>query len=206
MLDGYRNPYYLTPTTDAFLEMRPSKHSQQFWPTSLTKQVPENTSVVLLSIAVNTDCQREETITEVGYTIFDTAAIYDGAKGSRKKKIPGCVPPGPRGENIIKFALSRHYIVRDTASHHPGTCNSPAHTAQPYHFSYRKSEFINRVQVRGTLEEAFNKASSEGLTSVSHSLCHPSYCPNNLGYNCLDPGEAYAGEVFHAFNLRIFHT
>ncbi|KAI1125240.1 hypothetical protein F5Y10DRAFT_268283 [Nemania abortiva] len=170
IFDGNGEPFYLIPQTDAFLEMKPSKQSQQFWPASSTQHIPEKTSVVFLSITVNTLCQRPDTITEVGYTIFDTAAIYDGAKGSRKKKVPGCMAPGPRGENITKLAFSRHFIVRDTAWHHPGTCHSPVHTAQPYHFSYRKSEFIYRGQIEKTLDEAFHKASCEGLSDENIRL------------------------------------
>ncbi|KAJ8121751.1 hypothetical protein ONZ43_g1878 [Nemania bipapillata] len=163
MFDENGNPFYLTPPTDHFLEMRPSKQAQQFWPTFPGQQIPDDTSLVFLSINVNTDCRRKNLITEVGYTIFDTSAIYNGAKGSRKK-IDGCTAPGPRGENVTKFAFSRHYIVRDTASHHPGTCSSPTHVAQPYHFTFRKSEYIRRGQVQRTLEDAFNKAASEGLS------------------------------------------
>jgi hypothetical protein len=73
--------------------------------------------------------------------------------------------PGPRGENITKIAQSRHFIVRDTAGHHPGTCNWPAHTAQPYYFSYRKSEFIDRNLITKTLEDAFESAVGQGLSS-----------------------------------------
>ncbi|KAI1429005.1 hypothetical protein F5Y12DRAFT_799152 [Xylaria sp. FL1777] len=165
--DGNGNPIYLIPSTDDFLEMKPSKESRQYWPVHVTQNMPVTTSVVLLSIVVNTHCEKADMVTEIGYTIFDTATIYDGAKGSRKKKISGCVAPGPRGENITKLALSQHFIVEDTADHHPGTCNSPAHTAQPYHFSYRKSGFISREKVSKTLEEAFNKATNQGLTHAS---------------------------------------
>ncbi|KAI0432426.1 hypothetical protein F5Y09DRAFT_339645 [Xylaria sp. FL1042] len=162
--DEDKNPLYVIPPTDAFLEMKPSKESQQFWPVRKDETMPEKTSVVLLSIAVNTHCEKVDLITEIGYTIFDTAAIYDGAKGSRKTRIPGCQAPGPRGGNITKLALSRHFIVQDTADHHPGTCKSATHTAQPYHFTYRKSSFVSRENIKKTLEEAFEKASNQGLT------------------------------------------
>ncbi|TGJ79644.1 hypothetical protein E0Z10_g9121 [Xylaria hypoxylon] len=162
-LDENRKPLYVIPPADDFLEMKPSKESQQFWPARDTQIALKKASIVLFNIAVSTDCQRPDTITEIGYTIFNTAAIYDGAKGSRKKRVPGCMAPGPRGENITKLGLSRHYIVQDTADHHPGSCNSPAHTAQPYHFSYRKSSFIKRGDIMKTLEEAFDKAAYEGF-------------------------------------------
>lgn len=166
-LDKYGSPLYLIPTSDNFLQMKPSKQAQQFWPANPARKIPNNVSVVLLSIAVNTLCRRADIITEVGYTIYDTASIYDGAK-RQKKRIPGCMPPGPRGENITRLARSRHFIVQDTAYHHPGTCDSPAHKAQPYHFSYRKSDLIGRAQIAKTIEEAFTKASCEGLTAVSY--------------------------------------
>ncbi|KAI3339286.1 hypothetical protein F4824DRAFT_498553 [Ustulina deusta] len=169
---GTKNPLYVIPPTNAFLEMKPSKESRQFWPVSSTQRMPKDTSVVLFSISVNTHCENADMVTEIGYTIYDTATIYDGVKGSRKKRIPGCVAPGPRGENITKLALSRHFIVLDTAGHHPGTCNSPTHTAQPYHFSYRKSSFISREKLLKTLEEAFEKAAFEGLTHVDIERGH----------------------------------
>ncbi|KAI0458932.1 hypothetical protein F5B21DRAFT_499994 [Xylaria acuta] len=162
--DGNRGPLFLIPTTDNFLEMKPSKESQQFWPADATEEIPMNTSVVFLSIFVNIHCQKADVITEVGYTIYDTAAIYVGARTGRKKKHPGCEAPGPRGENITKFAHSRHFIVEDTADHHPGTCKESNHTAQPYHFSYRKSKNIARKDITKTLEGAFNEAACEGLT------------------------------------------
>ncbi|GAW13592.1 hypothetical protein ANO14919_029790 [Xylariales sp. No.14919] len=162
-LDEKGNPFYVIPPTDDFLNMKPSKESQQFWPTEVTPAVPKETSIVLFSITVNTDCERPEIITEVGFTLFNTAAIYDGAKGSRRDRIPGCMAPGPRGENIVKFGLSRHYIVEDTKDHHPGTCRSPAHIAQPYHFTYRKSSFIKRADISKTLEAAFDRAAYDGI-------------------------------------------
>ncbi|GAP85167.1 hypothetical protein SAMD00023353_2201030 [Rosellinia necatrix] len=160
--DGRGDPLYVIPTTDNFLEMRPSIESQQFWPARPGDGLPIDTSVVLLSITVNTDCQAADTVTEVGYTIFDTAAIYTGV-GGRKTRIPTCMAPGPRGENMTKLALSRHFIVKQTSYHHPGTCDSPVHTAQPYHFSYRKSEFIHNREVPQRLEEAFTRAACEGI-------------------------------------------
>ncbi|KAJ2992137.1 hypothetical protein NUW58_g2272 [Xylaria curta] len=164
-MDRNGNPHFLIPTTDNFLHMKPSKESQQFWPVTTTRKIPKNVPIVFFSIAVNTDCQKKDIITEIGYTIYDTATIYDGGRSSRRRKIPGCVAPGPRGENITKFALSKHFIVKDTANHHPGTCNKLGHTAQPYHFSYRKSIFINRRQVSEVLDEAFESAACEGLTN-----------------------------------------
>ncbi|KAI3325721.1 hypothetical protein HD806DRAFT_521232 [Xylariaceae sp. AK1471] len=156
---------YLISTADAFLHVKPSIQSQQFWPEETAPNLPKNTSIVLLTVAVNTDCKDENIITEIGYTIYDTAAIYIGEKINRKPKIPGCMAPGPRGENITKLALSRHFIVRDTADHHPGTCNWPAHIAQPYHFSYRKSEFIDRGHISSMLEDTYNNAARRGLSN-----------------------------------------
>ncbi|KAI0517827.1 hypothetical protein F5B22DRAFT_602595 [Xylaria bambusicola] len=146
--------------------MKPSKESQQFWP-KLPNQprIPNDTAIVLFSVSVNTDCKNADSVTEIGYTIYDTATIFHGAKGARKNNIPGCVAPGPRGENITRLALSSHFIVADTADHHPGTCESPAHTAQPYHFTYRKSNQIPRGQIQRTLEEGFWKASIQGITN-----------------------------------------
>ncbi|KAI0474201.1 hypothetical protein F4859DRAFT_82352 [Xylaria cf. heliscus] len=161
-LDGNKNPLFLLPTADDFLQMKPSKESQQFWPADAARGIPEGASVVFLSVAVNTDCQNADVVTEVGYTIYDTAAIYDGARGGKKKQ-PGCDAPGPRGQNITKLARSRHFIVQDTADHHPGTCTKPNHTAQPYHFCYRKSKYIKREEIAKTLEESFRIAASEGV-------------------------------------------
>ncbi|KAI1756115.1 hypothetical protein F4782DRAFT_550050 [Xylaria castorea] len=163
-LDVNRSPLFLIPTSDDFLEMKPSKESQQFWPAKATQEIPMKTSVVFLCISVNTHCQKADMITEAGYTIFDTAAIYVGARSGRKKRIPGCEAPGPRGENITKLAYSRHFIVKDTADHHLGTCEWSNHTAQPHHFSYRKSNDIDREDITKTLEEAFNIATYAGLT------------------------------------------
>ncbi|KAH8160506.1 hypothetical protein CIB48_g7745 [Xylaria polymorpha] len=163
LLDGNQSPLFLIPTADDFLKMKPSKESQQFWPAGANQKIPMNTSVVFLSIAVNTDCQNANKITEVGYTIYDTATIYVGARSGRRRH-PGCEAPGPRGENITKLAHSQHFIVKDTAHHHPGTCTQPNHTAQPYYFSYRKSKFINRHDIAKTLEETFNVAACEGIT------------------------------------------
>ncbi|KAI0813879.1 hypothetical protein GGR55DRAFT_687494 [Xylaria sp. FL0064] len=162
--DDGKNPLYVIPPSDAFLEMKPSKESQQFWPVRETDTMPKKTSVVLFSIVVNTHCEKPDVITEIGYTIYDMATIYDGAKGSRKKRIPGCQAPGPRGENITRLALSRHFIVEDTGEHHPGTCKLAGHIAQPYYFTYRKSGYISRENVQKTVEEAFEKASNQGLT------------------------------------------
>lgn len=166
-LDKNGSPLYLIPTSDNFLQMKPSKQAQQFWPADPAQKIPNRTSVVLLSVTVNTLCQRADMVTEVGITIYDTASIYDGVKG-QKKMIPGCMAPGPRGENITRFARSRHFIVQDTAYHHPGTCKSLTHKAQPYNFTYRKSEFIGRAQISKTIDEAFTTASCEGLTAVSY--------------------------------------
>ncbi|KAF2968203.1 hypothetical protein GQX73_g5361 [Xylaria multiplex] len=162
-LDGNGKPLFVVPPTDDFLEMKPSKEAQQFWPVDATQVLPRNTSIVLLNIAVNTDCQRADIITEIGYTIYNTAAIYSGVKNGRRKKIDGCVAPGPRGENITKFGMSQHFIVQDTANHHPGSCHRLEHMAQPYHFSYRKSGFINRGEILKTLEGAFDHAACDGF-------------------------------------------
>lgn len=160
-------PYHLIPSSDNFLYMRPSKQAQQFWPADPAQKIPNGTSIVLLSVAVNTLCMRPDLITEIGITMYDTASIYDGVK-STKKKTPGCIAPGPRGEDITKFARSRHFIVQDTAYHHPETCHEQCHTAQPYSFTYRKSEFIPRAQILERIEQAFFRASCEGLSSVSY--------------------------------------
>ncbi|KAI1181457.1 hypothetical protein F5B17DRAFT_444982 [Nemania serpens] len=157
-------PYHLIPSSDNFLYMRPSKQAQQFWPADPAQKIPNGTSIVLLSVAVNTLCMRPDLITEIGITMYDTASIYDGVK-STKKKTPGCIAPGPRGEDITKFARSRHFIVQDTAYHHPETCHEQCHTAQPYSFTYRKSEFIPRAQILERIEQAFFRASCEGLSS-----------------------------------------
>ncbi|KAI0965562.1 hypothetical protein F4678DRAFT_476558 [Xylaria arbuscula] len=163
-LDQNGYPVYLIPPGDDFLKVMPSKESQQFWPVKRDQNMSKTVSIVLLSLVVNTDCQKKEMITEIGWTIYDMATRYNGAKGGRKKRVSGCLAPGPRGENITKLALSNHFIVKDTANHHPGTCNLPAHEAQPYHFCYRKSVFIKRSDVNRTLEEAFNKASYAELS------------------------------------------
>ncbi|KAI0189556.1 hypothetical protein EV127DRAFT_481746 [Xylaria flabelliformis] len=163
-LDANRSPLFVIPPSDHFLEMKPSKESRQFWPAKANQEIPVDTTIVFLSISVNTDCQKAGIITEVGYTIFDTDAIYVGAKSGRKTKLPGCEAPGPRGENITKLAYSQHFIVKDTADHHPGTCKWPNHTAQPYHFSYRKSKDIDREEIAETLEGVFQMAACEGLT------------------------------------------
>ncbi|KAI0205974.1 hypothetical protein F4808DRAFT_187151 [Astrocystis sublimbata] len=162
-LDKNRNPDFLVPPADSFLDVVPSKGSQQFWPVGVSPGIPENTSIVLLSISVNTHCQNPEVITEVGFTIYDTAAIYTGTKSGQGKRIAGCEAPGPRGENITKYATSRHYIVKDAANHHPGSCEHSNHTAQPYHFSYRKSKKIDRENIDNILDGAFEAASQEGL-------------------------------------------
>ncbi|KAI1292434.1 hypothetical protein F5Y03DRAFT_402973 [Xylaria venustula] len=163
-LDKNGYPEYLIPPGDDFLKMKPSKESQQFWPIKPNETISKTISIVLLSLAVNTDCQNKEMITEIGYTIYDVATRYNGARGGRKKRVLGCLAPGPRGENITKLALSNHFIVQDTADHHPGTCNLPGHKAQPYHFCYRKSVFIKRMNVDRTLEEAFGQAARTGLS------------------------------------------
>ncbi|KAI1112895.1 hypothetical protein F5Y14DRAFT_442280 [Nemania sp. NC0429] len=170
-LDEDGNPLYLIPTSDNFLEMKPSKEAQQFWPADPTRGIPNKMSVVLLSINANTLCKRADVVTEVGYTVYDTASIYDGTRG-QKKKLQGCLAPGPRGDNITKFAHTRHFIVKDTAHHHPGTCDYWDHTAQPYHFTYRKSEFIDRTEILKIIEQAFNQASCHGLTPESLNRGH----------------------------------
>ncbi|KAI0404113.1 hypothetical protein F4802DRAFT_598519 [Xylaria palmicola] len=127
-VDENGNPLYVVPTADVFLEMKPSKEAQQFWPAHGTQAIPKGTSVVLFSIAVNTDCQDKNVITEVGCSIYDTASIYDG------------------------------------------------HIAQPYHFSYRKSMFIERGDISGYLEGAFTTAASVGLTGpLGEDAAGPSY-------------------------------
>ncbi|KAI0545430.1 hypothetical protein F4679DRAFT_576180 [Xylaria curta] len=145
-LDANRSPLFVIP------------------PNKVTQEILKDTSVVILCVSVNTHCHKADMITEVGYTILDTNAIYVGARSGRKKRIPGCEAPGPRGENITKLAYSRHFIVKDTADHHPGTCKWPSHTAQPYHFSYRKSKDIDREEITETLEGAFHMAACKGLT------------------------------------------
>lgn len=151
---------------DTFLYMRPSKESQQFWPASPAQEIPKDTAIVLFSAILNTHCQNPDIVTEIGYTIYDTGNIFDGAKAGRKNNIPGCVAPGPRGENITRLALSNHFIIEDQADHHPGTCKFPNHTAQPYHFTYRKSSVVHRGQIKHILEEAWTKASRQGLTNA----------------------------------------
>ncbi|KAI1360184.1 hypothetical protein F5Y08DRAFT_343926 [Xylaria arbuscula] len=169
-LDSNGDPLFVLPPSDNFLVMKPSKEAQQFWPQGPSHNIPKGTAIVLFSIILNTHCHQPNLVTEIGYTIYDTAAIFLGAKAARKSNIPGCVAPGPRGENITRLALSSHFIVDDEANHHPQTCNFPNHTAQPYNFTYRKSSVIPRTQIKRTLEEAWRKASHQNLTDAEYKL------------------------------------
>jgi len=165
--DELGQPLYIMPPNDQFLEMKPSPESRQQYPFQRAERYPNENSLVLLALSTNVDCRNPDLITEIGYTVFDTAAIYTGAKTSpwRKKALPGCEAPGLRGQNVAKLSTTRHFIIRDTAHHHPETCPSPHHTAQPYHFSFRKSTFIDRDEIAATLENAYKHAERENLTA-----------------------------------------
>ncbi|KAI1812436.1 hypothetical protein GGS20DRAFT_591657 [Poronia punctata] len=159
------HPAYLIPPHENFLELKPSLESRQLWPSPGPEKFPKEGSVVILALAINADCRDAGLITEIGYTVFDTAAIYEGKKKSRgcRANLPGCVAPGPRGIEYARFCTTRHFIVEDTADHRPDTCDNPEHTAQPYHFSFRKSEKLPRDKIQHRLEAIYKHASTEGL-------------------------------------------
>ncbi|KAI0388865.1 hypothetical protein F5Y17DRAFT_473975 [Xylariaceae sp. FL0594] len=172
--DEYGNPRFIVPNDDSFLTEGPRPDGREpypFGPNGHLEAFPGADSLVLLAISTNTDCRDPDLITEIGYTVFDTAAIFNGARVSqwRKKAIAGCEAPGRRGQNIAKLGTSRHFIVKDTARHHEDSCKSPHHTAQPYRFAFRKSVLIERDEVPSTLENAFLHAEREGLTAEQWS-------------------------------------
>jgi hypothetical protein len=157
------NPRHILPCGDAFLDMRPSKQARQGWPQRGKNTFCQKDAIVLLAVTVNTDCRDDSKVTEIGYTIFDTAAIFDGVTAHRRK-LEGCGAPGSRGVNLYKFATTRHYIVKEREDHHPKTCNNFSHVAQPYHFSFRKSEIVKECDIEATLDQVFDLAARQGLS------------------------------------------
>ncbi|KAI3337567.1 hypothetical protein HD806DRAFT_518383 [Xylariaceae sp. AK1471] len=136
--------HYIIPSTDDFLEIRPSIQCQQHWPLATTatgKAVKESDSMVFLVLCTGHACYDERIVTEVGYTIFDTHERWYGAKVDKK----------PTAK------------VDDTADHHNGTCGNPLHEEKPYDFCYRKSNFIPRHRLPDIIETAFSSASTYGL-------------------------------------------
>jgi hypothetical protein len=112
-------------------------------------------AAVLFNIEVNTACYDSKLITEIGF------GIYDPLKAKKREHSPS----GREGSNNIELHMtSRHYVVRDTAGHHPGTCANPSHKAQPWDFTFKKSVLIDRAMIPTVLEKAYEIAACQSLT------------------------------------------
>ncbi|KAI5918044.1 hypothetical protein F4810DRAFT_726321 [Camillea tinctor] len=160
---------YIVPVSEAFLNIEPTPFSRECWPemtsAMATASPSRDTHVVFLALNVSTACYDTRIITEVGYTTYDTADRYFGANIQRwhQKFAQGCQAPLDRGKEIMKFAGTQHFIVSDTADHHPATCSQPYHSAQPYDFAFKKSITISREHLRNTLENVFHVAEHKNL-------------------------------------------
>ncbi|KAI0148595.1 hypothetical protein GGR57DRAFT_515282 [Xylariaceae sp. FL1272] len=161
-------PVFLLPPPGAMLEVAPSQKAHETWPVRDPSPDKRDNSIVFLSVSVNTDCKDKNVVTEIGYTVYDTYAITHGVKQDefRKNAETGGRPPGPRGENIYVYATTCHAIVYESGYHHPKTCKDTKHTAQPYHFAFRKSELVKAALVQAKLLNLFQHAACSGLTKA----------------------------------------
>ncbi|KAI1489073.1 hypothetical protein F5X96DRAFT_642459 [Biscogniauxia mediterranea] len=163
---------FIVPVSGEFLRMQPTLNSRQTWPELVHATAPisrKDQHVVFLALNIAVACYDSRIVTEIGYTIYDTSERYFGARIGRWKPsfAPGCEAPLDRGRHIMRFAISNHYIVSDTADHHPGSCARANHTAQPYDFAFRRSISVPRSKVRETLENAFAQAAHRNLSPAA---------------------------------------
>ncbi|KAI1260284.1 hypothetical protein F5Y18DRAFT_432433 [Xylariaceae sp. FL1019] len=220
----FRNgqPDSLLPPPGKSLETLPSLEAQRTWPTPAPPtptqtHTPGHTptpdyrddSVVLLAISVNTDCKDTNVVTEIGYTVYDTLAVTHGVNRDKFRRWnveEGIRAPDDRGQKIYIYGTTCHAIVRETRLHHPKTCREREHSAQPYHFAFRKSEFITAEQIPDKLHNVFKHASCTRLNNVEvkHGKRRPVVLLSWNGevHDVIKSTEWYKNGLFAHWNVR----